>query len=77
MPTRLMPALGEIVRQFKAISTIHIRANGLPKFAWQPNYYEHIIRNDHSLERIREYIAGNPSKWTDDKENPNRIATSH
>jgi len=27
---------------------------------WQRNYYEHIIRNNVSLEKIRAYIQRNP-----------------
>jgi hypothetical protein len=38
---------------------------------WQPNYYEHIVRNDHSLDRIREYIDGNPARWESDELNAN------
>ena len=34
--------------------------------AWQRNYYEHIIRNDDDLTRIREYIVNNPVKWEED-----------
>lgn len=34
---------------------------------WQRNYYEHVIRNDHSLEEIRQYIAGNPWNWERDE----------
>jgi len=33
---------------------------------WHRNYYEHIIRNEDSLNRIRHYIATNPSRWADD-----------
>ncbi|MFN3929252.1 MAG: hypothetical protein ACK4OK_06425, partial [Thermoflexus sp.] len=40
---------------------------------WQRNYYEHIIRDEHSLKRIREYILLNPSLWHLDRENPQRI----
>jgi REP element-mobilizing transposase RayT len=40
---------------------------------WQRNYYEHIIRDDAELDRIREYIAGNPARWAMDEENPNRM----
>jgi REP element-mobilizing transposase RayT len=32
--------------------------------------YEHVIRDDESLNRIREYIATNPSRWHLDRENP-------
>lgn len=37
---------------------------------WQRNYYEHIIRDENELSRIREYIMTNPLKWAEDKENP-------
>lgn len=34
---------------------------------WQRNYYEHIIRNDQSYERISDYIRDNPKRWKEDK----------
>jgi hypothetical protein len=37
---------------------------------WQRNYYEHIIRDESALIRIREYIATNPARWSSDPENP-------
>jgi REP element-mobilizing transposase RayT len=37
---------------------------------WQRNYYEHVIRNENELSRIREYIQNNPLKWDLDRENP-------
>jgi REP element-mobilizing transposase RayT len=37
---------------------------------WQRNYYEHIIRNEYELDRIREYIVNNPIKWMQDYDNP-------
>ena len=64
--------LGEIVRVFKAISTRTIRQAGMLDFAWQSNYHEHIIRNEHELERVRNYIVSNPLMWEDDPENPER-----
>jgi REP element-mobilizing transposase RayT len=68
------PTLGEVVRVFKAVSTYRIRRRGCPWFAWQRNYYEHIIRDDEDLTRIREYIRLNPVLWAEDAENPDRIA---
>ena len=63
-----------IVRGFKAATTRRIneirQMPGAP--AWQRNYYKHIIRNDHELERIREYIANNPAQWMFDRENPEK-----
>jgi hypothetical protein len=40
---------------------------------WQRNYYERVIRDEHELNRIREYISDNPLKWEYDRENPHRI----
>jgi hypothetical protein len=37
---------------------------------WQRNYYERIIRTDEELNRIRQYIADNPSNWDRDPEHP-------
>ena len=33
---------------------------------WQRNYWEHIIRNETSGEKIAQYIITNPQKWDDD-----------
>lgn len=60
------PTLGEIVRTYKAASTRLIRQTVNSGFAWQRNYYEHVIRDDHSLERIRDYIVNNPARWAED-----------
>ena len=40
---------------------------------WQRNYYEHIIRNENELNKIREYIHNNPINWQLDRENSKRI----
>ena len=37
---------------------------------WQRNYYEHIIRDEEELNRVRQYIADNPARWQQDPENP-------
>lgn len=46
--------LGDIVRTLKATTS---RDTG--KSLWQPNYYEHVIRNETSLDKIRRYILNN------------------
>jgi REP element-mobilizing transposase RayT len=33
---------------------------------WQRNYWEHIIRDESDLNRIREYIQTNPARWEKD-----------
>ncbi len=67
------PALGQIARTFKALVTrrIHQLQPEMP-FAWQRNYYEHIIRNERELYAIRQYIRDNPLHWAEDVENPAR-----
>jgi len=37
---------------------------------WQRGFYDHAIRNEEALNRIRGYIEMNPSKWHLDTENP-------
>ena len=70
-------SIASIVGSFKSAATKRINEmRGMPGGKlWQRNYYEHIIRNDESLHRIREYIANNPLQWELDRENPNIGAT--
>ena len=64
--------LGRLIGAFKTISTQQInftrKTSGAP--FWQRNFYEHVIRDDHALNRIREYITTNPLRWDLDRENP-------
>jgi len=60
-------SLSVIVRSFKSACTKQIHELGYSDFAWQTNYYEHIIRNEKSLNRIREYIKNNPANWVGDR----------
>jgi REP element-mobilizing transposase RayT len=62
-----------IIRGYKAavtkqINTIQINAGvyNKPERIWQKNYYEHVIRNEVSLNKIREYIMSNPLNWKED-----------
>jgi REP element-mobilizing transposase RayT len=36
------------------------------RLVWQRNYHEHIIRNEKSLDIIREYVICNPEMWEQD-----------
>lgn len=72
--------LGQYVSWFKRMSTTeyiqHAKNDNWPRFdkrIWQRNYYEHIIRNDAELNRVRQYIIENPLKWDMDYENPDNI----
>ena len=62
-----------IVRSYKSAVTLRINA-GRGALVWQRNFYEHIVRNDESLDRIRQYIIDNPTRWDDDDENPGKRA---
>ncbi len=44
---------------------------GVP--VWQRNYYEHAIRDERDIQRIREYILANPARWAKDPENASVI----
>jgi REP element-mobilizing transposase RayT len=39
---------------------------------WQRGYYDHIVRDEKDLHRVRQYIDNNPLAWALDEENPNR-----
>jgi len=62
-------SVGAIVGQFKAQVTKRINALWGPAIEpiWQRNYYEHIIRDEDDLNRIREYIEYNPVRWLEDE----------
>ncbi len=64
--------LAIIVRTFKAAVTTCCHHAGHHYFAWQRNYYEHVIRNETDLNDIRQYVLDNPVKWDMDENNPNR-----
>lgn len=76
-----LPKLNEIIRWFKSMSTrdyiLGVQSGGWPRFPgklWQERYYDHIVRSDAALERIRAYIEANPSQWHMDEDNPDRSA---
>ena len=58
--------LGTVVGSLKAASAIAINRHRGTKGVrvWQRGYYEHVIRDDADLDRIREYIVTNPVRWT-------------
>ena len=41
-----------------------------PNRLWQRNYWEHIVRDETDLSRIRKYILENPTRWTEDSLHP-------
>jgi putative transposase len=69
-------SLGAIVGSFKSAASRSINRLDPTRGAsavWQRNYFEHVIRDERSLQRIRDYIAANPARWADDPENPDVV----
>jgi len=67
-------SIGSLIAGFKSAVTkqINILRNMPQVPVWQRNYYEHIIRDDHELNRIRDYVIYNPNNWESDNHNPNK-----
>ena len=69
--------LRRVVQWFKTMS-INEYIRGVKQYGWQPfsgrlwqrNYWEHIVRDESELNRIREYIATNPVRWEMDVLHP-------
>lgn len=68
-PTLQRPSLPKVMWALKTFSARDINElRGTPKATvWQPKYYEHIVRSEDALSRIRDYIANNPAKWAEDR----------
>ncbi|WP_370698886.1 DUF2851 family protein [Fibrella musci] len=68
-PNRFGPQrqnLASVIRGFKAGVTDFATRNKM-EFGWQARYHDRVIRNDDELQRIRTYIAANPTNWLTDK----------
>lgn len=66
-------SLASLIIGFKSSTTK--RACQFPNWhgaaLWQRNYYEHVVRNETALQKIREYIDNNPLFWEFDNDNLN------
>ncbi len=65
-------SLGSFLAGYKSAVTTRInQIRGTPgQSVWQRNYWEHVVRNEESLNRIREYIENNPARWAEDQLHP-------
>lgn len=61
-------SLSSVVHAFKSAVKRQCNKKHLD-FQWQAGFYEHIIRNEEDYCRIKEYIANNPAKWQENKNN--------
>ncbi len=77
MPVRLPKSISSFMAGFKsAVNTqidnyIDEHNLSVPKYNrnnhfFQPNYHDHVIRNDWEYQRIANYIIQNPAKWEND-----------
>jgi putative transposase len=69
-------SLSAIIQNFKSVPTRKVNQEREVSgwHLWQRNYYEHIVRNEVDLRRIRKYVADNPLKWDLDQLNPKNEA---
>jgi len=54
--------LSAIIRGIKSAITVYSKKSN-QEFSWQPRYFDHIIRTNLELNRIRKYIKENPQNW--------------
>ena len=60
--------LGSVIRGFKSSLKRYADENNII-FAWQERFYDNIIHDNNSLDRVREYISKNPQNWNGDELN--------
>ena len=61
-------SVSRIIQHYKTVCNKHIRM-ACPKidFEWQSRFYDHIIRDADSFDKISNYIINNPKNWAEDK----------
>jgi len=64
--------LASIIRGFKIGVKKWATINNV-NFDWQPRFYDHIIRDENDLNRIRKYIRENPARWEFDRNNQENL----
>jgi len=72
-------SVATIVRAFKSSTTlrVHRMKEGSVGNLWHRNYYEHVIRDQADLNRIRKYIEDNLGRWAEDRMKDNETPASH
>jgi REP element-mobilizing transposase RayT len=65
-PIKIKP-LSELIGAYKTTVSKQIHLSGFMEFQWQRSFYEHIIRDEKTLETISDYIINNPVNWEQDK----------
>jgi REP element-mobilizing transposase RayT len=62
-------SLSAILRSYKSAITKWCNSHNHAYFGWHTRFYDHIVRNEKDLRRIRQYIFDNPINWERDREN--------
>ena len=62
-------SLSSMIAAFKAglPRALKLRSGSIERPIWHRNFYEHIIRSEAELNRIRDYIEHNPARWREDR----------
>ncbi|MBO0357793.1 hypothetical protein J0X19_07535 [Hymenobacter sp. BT186] len=60
--------LASVLRGFKSAVTTFARHQQL-EFQWQARFHDRVVRSAFELEKIRNYIVTNPSRWEKEYEN--------
>ncbi len=66
--------LSKIIHGYKSSVSRFVNETYEYHFQWQKSFYDHIIRDEKSLNNIRSYICFNFLNWETDEENPNNTA---
>jgi len=59
-------SISSIVGSYKSVVSKNAHLIN-PDFAWQSRFLDHIIRDEDSFKRIKNYISNNPENWKEDK----------
>ena len=65
--------LGTAICAYKTRVTRAVRRLTQGLKVWQRGFYDHVVRDEEDLRRVREYIVANPAMWESDKENGSRV----
>jgi len=62
-------SIGSLISGFKSTVTkqINLIRNSPGEPVWQRNFWDHIIRDDESFDKIEDYIINNPLNWHQDQ----------
>ena len=60
-------SISVIINQYKSSVKRWCNKNGFDHFQWQSSFYDEILHNENSIDKIREYIFNNPKNWAEDE----------